>query len=71
MHGQRRTPMGWAVVVAIVGGVSLIGWAVEEALSFIHTTALVFGIVLVAYGFAASGRADGAAKRTEEGVAST
>ena len=68
MHGQRRARMPLKIVAAIIGGISLVSWAVEEVLPWTQTTALVFGIVLVAYGAAASARGDGAVERTDDAV---
>ena len=52
MHRQNRGPMYWRTVAAIIVGMSLIGWAVEDVLSWLQKTALVFGVVLLAYGMA-------------------
>ena len=66
MHGQRRTRMPLKIVAATIGGISLVSWAVAEVLPWVQTTALVFGVVLVAYGAAANARPDGAAERTND-----
>jgi hypothetical protein len=49
MNGPRRARMPLNVVAATLGGMSLIGWAVNDVLPWMQATALVFGVVLVAY----------------------
>lgn len=66
MHASRRAPIGWRTVAAIVGGMSLIGWAVEGVLPWMQATALVFGILFVAYGLAASARPDRTTERADD-----
>lgn len=44
--------MLWKTAIAIVAGMSLIGWAVDDVLPWIERTALIFGVVLVAGGMA-------------------
>lgn len=51
----EKKPIAWNIVIAIVGGMTLLGWAVQDVLSWAQRAALVFGVVLLAYGFA-SGR---------------
>jgi len=52
MHTQQRGRMSLGIAAATIGGMSLIGWAVSDVLPFTQATALVFGVVLVAYGAA-------------------
>jgi hypothetical protein len=49
-----RIPMQLRTVVAIVVGFTLIGWAVGDVLPWAQRAALVFGVVLIAYGMATS-----------------
>lgn len=56
MDSTGRAPMSWKTVVAMVGGLSLIGWAVEDVLTWAQQGALVFGVVLIAYAMGTSRR---------------
>lgn len=49
LHGR----IAWQTALSLVGGMSLIGWAVQDVFSWREKTALIAGVVLVAYGFAA------------------
>jgi len=51
---STRKPIAWHTAVAIIAGMSLIGWAVDDSLSWLQRAALVFGVVLTAYGVASS-----------------
>ena len=64
MSEPHRARMSLDIVAATVAGMSLIGWAVNEVLPWTQATALVFGVVLVAYA-AANARRAGAAERID------
>ena len=55
MHGPNRGP-SWGTVGAIIAGIGLIGWAVQDVLPWLQQAALVFGVVLVALGMVAGSR---------------
>ncbi len=50
MHRPNRGPLSWRTVAAIIGGVILMGWAVEDVLPWLQKTALIFGVLFVTYG---------------------
>ena len=57
MEKPIRAPMLWRNAFAIVFGMSLVGWAGEDVLTWVQRTALVFGVVLVSGGIS-TGRRD-------------
>ena len=57
MEKLTRGPMLWRNALAIVFGMSLVGWAVEDVLTWVQRTALVFGVALVSGGIS-TGRRD-------------
>ena len=57
MEKPKRASMLWRNALAIVFGMSLVGWAVEDVLTWVQRTALVFGVVLVSGGIS-TGRRD-------------
>ena len=54
MSKKRRARISWHTAIGIVVGMSLIGWAVEDVLSWWEKTALIAGVALIAYGFGAA-----------------
>ncbi len=48
MSKKRRARISWAVALSLVGGMSLVGWAVQDVLSWWEKTALIAGVVLIA-----------------------
>ena len=55
MHRPNRGP-SWRTVGAIIAGIGLIGWAVQDVLPWLQQAALAFGVVLVALGMVAGSR---------------
>ena len=64
MRGQNRGP-SWRTVGAIIAGIGLLGWAVQDVLPWWQQTALVFGVVLVAFGMVAGSRTGGDGDRDD------
>ena len=52
MSKKRRVRISWPTAFSLVGGMSLVGWAVQDVLSWWEKTALIAGVVLIANGFA-------------------
>ena len=67
MRWQNRGRMYWTTVAAIVIGMSLIGWVVEDVLSWLQKTALVIGVGLLAYGMATGYRSGRDTSRESSG----
>lgn len=54
MQARNRTALSWKSALATVGGLALMGWAVDGLLPWLQQTALIFGVVLIAYGMGSS-----------------
>ena len=48
MSKKRRARVSWVFALSLVGGMSLVGWAVQDVLSWWEKTALIAGVVLIA-----------------------
>ncbi len=56
MPTQKRGRPNWRMVGGIMVGMSLVGWSVQDVLTWWQQTALVFGVLFLAFGVVASSR---------------